>query len=252
MADDKAQWVPGWNEASPEQGDLLLAFTGNSILKPADSWFLRWGGGPEMGGSRPEALSLGAWEGGALCMSPCCRTPVCRACKPCPCVRLCCLRPGGAGGSAQYRLSGLAVVAGPSLLRPLWREKRSPSPPRTGALVQPVRHPPLVPAYCPPLHHYRYQAGGRPLPAGKILTGYPQLLQSDRWFCGAGRKSGAGGGPGGDGGNRFGGDQHSLSGGVAALAISSPVDAGLLCRLRERRIAVAGRRTGGCWLVYGG
>ena len=51
MADDKAQWVPGWNEASPEQGDLLLAFTGNSILKPADGWFLRWGG-PEMGGFR--------------------------------------------------------------------------------------------------------------------------------------------------------------------------------------------------------
>ena len=65
MADDKAQWVPGWNEASPEQGDLLLAFTGNSILKPADGWFLRWGG-PEMGGSRPEALSLGAWEGRPL------------------------------------------------------------------------------------------------------------------------------------------------------------------------------------------
>ena len=65
MADDKAKWVPGWNEASPEQGDLLLAFTGNSILKPADGWFLRWGG-PEMGGSRPEALSLGAWEGRPL------------------------------------------------------------------------------------------------------------------------------------------------------------------------------------------
>ena len=65
MADDKAQWVPGWNEASPEQGDLLLAFSGNSILKPADGWFLRWDG-PEMGGSRPEALSLGTWEGRPL------------------------------------------------------------------------------------------------------------------------------------------------------------------------------------------
>ena len=65
MADNKAQWTPGWSEALPKQGDLLLAFSGNSILKPADGWFLRWGG-PEMGGSRPEALSLGTWEGRPL------------------------------------------------------------------------------------------------------------------------------------------------------------------------------------------
>ncbi|KAE8544675.1 NAD(+) diphosphatase [Marinobacter nauticus] len=65
MADNKAQWTPGWSEALPKQGDLLLAFSGNSILKPADGWFLRWGG-PEMGGSRPESLSLGTWEGRPL------------------------------------------------------------------------------------------------------------------------------------------------------------------------------------------
>lgn len=53
-------WIPGWHENSPEQDDLVLAFAGSSILKPADSWFLRWGG-PEMGDSRPEALSLGHW-----------------------------------------------------------------------------------------------------------------------------------------------------------------------------------------------
>ncbi|MBB5321481.1 NAD+ diphosphatase [Marinobacter oulmenensis] len=42
------------------EGDLLLAFSGNSILKPGDGWFLRWGG-PEMGDSRPTALCMGSW-----------------------------------------------------------------------------------------------------------------------------------------------------------------------------------------------
>ncbi|MGC8121667.1 NAD(+) diphosphatase [Marinobacter sp. VGCF2001] len=65
MADLTTQWIPGWSESAPGDGDLLLAFSGNGILKPADDWFLRWGG-PEMGGSRPEALALGSWEGQPL------------------------------------------------------------------------------------------------------------------------------------------------------------------------------------------
>jgi len=62
MVEQSGQWVPGWSEEPPADGDLLLAFAGNSILKPGDSWFLRWGG-PEMGDSRPDALSLGTWNG---------------------------------------------------------------------------------------------------------------------------------------------------------------------------------------------
>ncbi len=65
MVDDSTQWVPGWSEQAPMQGDLLLAFAGNNILKPGDDWFLAWGG-PEMGDSRPEALALGTWGGRRL------------------------------------------------------------------------------------------------------------------------------------------------------------------------------------------
>jgi NAD+ diphosphatase len=62
MVDNGSDWLPGWSEASPEDGDLLLAFSGNAILKPRDDWFLTWGG-PEMGDSRPEALEMGTWRG---------------------------------------------------------------------------------------------------------------------------------------------------------------------------------------------
>ncbi|MGM0953681.1 MAG: NAD(+) diphosphatase [Pseudomonadota bacterium] len=62
MAEGRAHWSPGWSEEQPANGDLLLAFVGNAILKPGDDWFLRWGG-PEMGDSRPEALALGTWAG---------------------------------------------------------------------------------------------------------------------------------------------------------------------------------------------
>lgn len=65
MVNNSAQWVPGWSEDAPVAGDLLLAFSGNNILKPGDGWFLRWGG-PEMGDSRPEALALGTWNGQPL------------------------------------------------------------------------------------------------------------------------------------------------------------------------------------------
>ena len=61
MVDNNAHWLPGWNEDAPEDGDLVLAFSGGNILKPGDGWFLRWGG-PEMGDSRPEALALGTWD----------------------------------------------------------------------------------------------------------------------------------------------------------------------------------------------
>jgi len=62
MVDGRAHWSPGWSEEQPANGDLLLAFVGNAILKPGDDWFLRWGS-PEMGDSRPEALALGTWAG---------------------------------------------------------------------------------------------------------------------------------------------------------------------------------------------
>ena len=65
MVDQNMQWVPGWSEQGPEPGDLLLAFAGNSILKPGDGWFLTWGG-PDMGDSRPEALMLGTVGGRRL------------------------------------------------------------------------------------------------------------------------------------------------------------------------------------------
>lgn len=68
MVNNCAQWVPGWTEDAPVEGDLLLAFSGSNILKPGDGWFLRWGG-PEMGGSRPEALALGHWNGQRLFVS---------------------------------------------------------------------------------------------------------------------------------------------------------------------------------------
>ncbi|MBY6034326.1 NAD(+) diphosphatase [Marinobacter daepoensis] len=61
MTDNRAGWVPGWSNQAPRDGDLVLAFSANGILKPVQGWFLRWGG-PEMGASRPEALSLGFWE----------------------------------------------------------------------------------------------------------------------------------------------------------------------------------------------
>lgn len=61
MVDNRAHWLPGWAEDAPEDGDLVLAFSGSNILKPGDGWFLRWGG-PEMGDSRPEALALGTWD----------------------------------------------------------------------------------------------------------------------------------------------------------------------------------------------
>jgi NAD+ diphosphatase len=60
MVTNAEQWVPGWSERPPEQGDLVLAFAGSSVIKPATGWFLAWGG-PEMGDSRPEALALGSW-----------------------------------------------------------------------------------------------------------------------------------------------------------------------------------------------
>lgn len=62
MVESGSQWLPGWSEEPPERGDLVLAFSGNAILKPRDEWFLNWGG-PEMGDSRPEALMMGAWMG---------------------------------------------------------------------------------------------------------------------------------------------------------------------------------------------
>lgn len=62
MVNKNSQWLPGWSEDAPAAGDLLLAFSGSAILKPAVGWFLRWGG-PEMGDSRPEALCLGTWGG---------------------------------------------------------------------------------------------------------------------------------------------------------------------------------------------
>ena len=68
MVNHSAQWVPGWSDDTPKQGDLLLAFSGSSILKPGNGWFLRWGG-PEMGDSRPEALPLGTWCGHKLFVS---------------------------------------------------------------------------------------------------------------------------------------------------------------------------------------
>ncbi|MBE0485181.1 NAD(+) diphosphatase [Marinobacter sp.] len=68
MVNTCAQWVPGWTEDAPVEGDLLLAFSGSNILKPGDGWFLRWGA-PEMGSSRPEALALGHWHGQRLFVS---------------------------------------------------------------------------------------------------------------------------------------------------------------------------------------
>ncbi|MBJ6138257.1 NAD(+) diphosphatase [Marinobacter litoralis] len=68
MVNNSGQWVPGWSDDEPKQGDLLLAFSGSSILKPGNGWFLRWGG-PEMGDSRPEALPLGTWCGHRLFVS---------------------------------------------------------------------------------------------------------------------------------------------------------------------------------------
>lgn len=65
MVDNSIQWVSGWSEEAPVTGDLLLAFSGNNLLKPGDGWFLRWAG-PEMGDSRPEALALGTWNGQKL------------------------------------------------------------------------------------------------------------------------------------------------------------------------------------------
>lgn len=60
--DHNSLWQPGWSEQSPAEGDRVLAFAGNNLLKPGDDWFLRWGG-PEMGGSRPQALFMGTWAG---------------------------------------------------------------------------------------------------------------------------------------------------------------------------------------------
>ncbi len=65
MVDNRSHWLPGWSEEAPANGDLLLAFAGNAVLKPRDDWFLRWGG-PEMGDSRPQALALGTWAGEKL------------------------------------------------------------------------------------------------------------------------------------------------------------------------------------------
>ena len=63
MGGQESVWQPGWTEEAPVEGDLLLAFSGNSILKPGDGWFLRWGG-PEMGDSRHSAtLSSRFWLG---------------------------------------------------------------------------------------------------------------------------------------------------------------------------------------------
>lgn len=60
--DNGSHWSPGWSDAKPADGDLLLALAGNAVLKPRDDWFIRWGS-PEMGDSRPEALALGTWAG---------------------------------------------------------------------------------------------------------------------------------------------------------------------------------------------
>ncbi|MDX5441573.1 MAG: NAD(+) diphosphatase [Alteromonadaceae bacterium] len=65
MVSKSEQWLPGWFEDAPVQGDLLLAFSGNNVLKPDNGWLLAWGG-PEMGDSRPEALALGTWNGRRL------------------------------------------------------------------------------------------------------------------------------------------------------------------------------------------
>jgi len=65
MVSKSEQWLPGWHEDTPVQGDLLLAFSGSNILKPDNGWLLTWGG-PEMGDSRPKALALGTWNGQRL------------------------------------------------------------------------------------------------------------------------------------------------------------------------------------------
>jgi NAD+ diphosphatase len=62
MVDNNVQWIPGWSNRVPTEGDLVLAFAGSNLLRSGDCWFLRWGG-PEMGGSRPEALAMGTWDG---------------------------------------------------------------------------------------------------------------------------------------------------------------------------------------------
>jgi len=62
MEANSVHWQPGWSEQSPAKGDLVLALSGTGILKPDEGWFLRWDG-PEMGDSRPQALSLGYWQG---------------------------------------------------------------------------------------------------------------------------------------------------------------------------------------------
>ncbi|MCM0611209.1 NAD(+) diphosphatase [Marinobacter sediminum] len=36
-------WTPGWSTGVPSKGDLVLAISGSSILKPPDGWLLPWG-----------------------------------------------------------------------------------------------------------------------------------------------------------------------------------------------------------------
>lgn len=42
MVISDADWVPGWSTEAPREGDLLLATSGPTILKPAEGWLLPW------------------------------------------------------------------------------------------------------------------------------------------------------------------------------------------------------------------
>ncbi|AOY88503.1 NADH pyrophosphatase [Marinobacter salinus] len=59
MAMSNEDWTPGWSHGTPRDGDLVLAISGSSILKPTDSWLIPWGA-TGMPATNSDAVALGS------------------------------------------------------------------------------------------------------------------------------------------------------------------------------------------------